>query len=574
MPSSYSSKLRIELIATGEQDGTWGASANVLFQRLEDAIAGWVSIAMSDANYTLTANNGSEDEARNAFVRLTGALTATRNITVPTAEKWWFIHNATSGSQDIVVKTAAGTGVTVPNGKKRIVHCDGTNVEDAFTDLPTATSLGGVSIVTTSGAQTLTNKTITIDDDKFTLQDGADTTKKLVLQLSGITTATTRTWTIPDASLTVVGEATTQTLTNKTLDVSNTVTLRDDRFTLQDSGDVTKQLVLQLSGITTATTRTIAVPDANLTLVGLDTTQSLTNKTLDNSNTVTFRDDRFTLQDSGDTTKQVVLQLSGLTTATTRTITVPDANFTIVGLDTTQSLTNKTLDNTNTITVRDDRFTLQDSGDTSKQVVLQLSGLTTSTTRTITVPDSSGTLLYTDGSGASLTGVKKPGKETIWIPASAMLPNITNGPSAGTTETTTNKVMVRTLDYDQTTSESAQFSIAFPKSWDEGTVTFVPFWTASTGTGTFITSVSAVAVSNDDVADAAFGTAQTSTDTLLATGDIHVGPESSAITIAGSPAEGDIVFFKVSRDISDTLTGDAKLVGIKLHFTTNASDDT
>lgn len=70
------------------------------------------------------------------------------------------------------------------------------------------------------------------------------------------------------------------TLTNKTLDNSNVVTLRDDRFTLQDNSDVTKQAVFELSGITTATTRTLTVPNANTTLVGTDTTDTLTNKTL------------------------------------------------------------------------------------------------------------------------------------------------------------------------------------------------------------------------------------------------------------------------------------------------------
>ena len=77
--------------------------------------------------------------------------------------------------------------------------------------------------------------------------------------------------------------------------------------------------------------------------LGTTDSQSVTNKTLDNSNVVTFRDDRFTLQDNVDHTKQAVFQLSGITTATTRTYTLPNASSTLVDISTSQTLTNKTL---------------------------------------------------------------------------------------------------------------------------------------------------------------------------------------------------------------------------------------
>lgn len=165
------------------------------------------------------------------------------------------------------------------------------------------------------------------------------------------------------------------------------------------------------------------------------------------------------------------------------------------------------------------------------------------------------------------------GKQTIWIPATAMITATTNGPATGSVEQTTNKNMTRTLDFDATTSEIAQFFVAFPKSWNLGTITFIPYWTAASGSGTVVWALNGVAISNDDPLDVAFGTAQSSADTLITAYDNHVGPESAAITIAGTPADGDLVNFKLVRDISDTLGVDAKLIGIKLFFTTNTGVD-
>src|SRR5690606_5162159 len=127
-----------------------------------------------------------------------------------------------------------------------------------------------------------------------------------------------------------------------------------------------------------------------------------------------------------------------------------------------------------------------------------------------------------------------------------------------------------------TTEEGAGFWILMPKGWNESTVTFKPAWTAASGTGGVVWGLAARAFSDDDAIDQAVGTQQNSTDTLIAANDMHIGPESSAITIGGTPAEGDAVYFELTREVgdaSDTLTADAQLIGIHLYLTMNSNTD-
>jgi hypothetical protein len=157
----------------------------------------------------------------------------------------------------------------------------------------------------------------------------------------------------------------------------------------------------------------------------------------------------------------------------------------------------------------------------------------------------------------------------IFIRAISMIPTLTAGSAPlATSETTTNDVNYQSLDFDQTTQEHANFTIVMPDDWNAGTVTFKAYWTAAAGAGTVVWGLQGISFADDDALDTAFGTAQTSTDTLLATGDMHISPVSSAITIAGTPAVGEPVVFRIYRDTAtDTLTGDAKLIGLKLYYT-------
>jgi hypothetical protein len=186
--------------------------------------------------------------------------------------------------------------------------------------------------------------------------------------------------------------------------------------------------------------------------------------------------------------------------------------------------------------------------------------------------------LATAGATVNSVAVKVAGKESIWVPAAAMYPSTTN-PCADLeqVETTALRPDLKCLDFATGADEFAQFSIAFPKSWNEGTVTFQPFWTVTgTNTGTVAWQLGGIAASSDDSINTAFGTL-VATTALAHSGtsnDLMVSVESGAVTIAGSPAAADCCFFQINRDVSaDNQSGDARLLGIKLFFTTDAAND-
>lgn len=132
MASTFDSLLRLELQATGENANTWGDKTNNNIELVADAIAGAVSISIAGSgDYTLTTANASTDQARKAFITLTGTLTGNRNIIVPSSSKIYFVRNNTSGAFTVTFKTASGTGALVPQGYVLAVACDGTDCFDA-----------------------------------------------------------------------------------------------------------------------------------------------------------------------------------------------------------------------------------------------------------------------------------------------------------------------------------------------------------------------------------------------------------------------------------------------------------
>jgi hypothetical protein len=245
MASTYSSNLKIELIATGEQSGTWGITTNTnLGTALEEAIVGYGNPDFaSDADLTLTLTDAnSAQTARNFVLNVTSSvsLTATRNLVVPTIEKPYVVINATTGSQSIVVKTSAGTGITVPNGSTMFLYADGTNVVNAINNLPSGATVGGVAISTSTGDVT---GPASSTDNAFTRFDS--TTGKLIQNSTGATLDDT-------GAPTFTGS----------VNVAGTAAAAADMKLYEDTDNGTNYIGLQAPA-SVATSTTFVLPDAD-----------------------------------------------------------------------------------------------------------------------------------------------------------------------------------------------------------------------------------------------------------------------------------------------------------------------
>jgi hypothetical protein len=131
MASTYND-LGIELMATGENAGTWGTKTNTNLNIIQQAVAGYVAQAVTDSGTTpLAITDGSTNTsvARNMVIKLTGALTGTSTVTVPdSVEKLYIVENATTGSQTVTFKTVSGTGVNFTSTGYKFLFSDGTNI--------------------------------------------------------------------------------------------------------------------------------------------------------------------------------------------------------------------------------------------------------------------------------------------------------------------------------------------------------------------------------------------------------------------------------------------------------------
>ena len=151
MASSYSTDLKLELMVTGENSGTWGDKTNTNLNLIQQAIAGFESIAITSTNTTLVMTDATISNARNAVLKFTGTITANCTVFVASGiEKTYILENGTTGNFTVALNQVGGSSAIFAGTDKsnKLVYLDGTNAVD-------------LGLVNLTGAQTLTNKTLT-----------------------------------------------------------------------------------------------------------------------------------------------------------------------------------------------------------------------------------------------------------------------------------------------------------------------------------------------------------------------------------------------------------------------------
>ena len=235
MPSSYTSRLKLERQTSGENSGTWGDLVNYTFNRLDASVDGWANVNVAgSANVTLTSNNATlntddsttDDEVHNRTIEFFGALTGNINVFSGDVENSFTVFNNTSGSYTLTFGPTTGTGVALTQGAKTIVYSDGSTMLDVMGDLGPVTSTaltvgdGAASgVLTSSGAYDLTlNTNAGTNSGEITITDAANGNIAFTTNGTGgvvfndaafspettLTDAATITWDVQDKPITKV----------------------------------------------------------------------------------------------------------------------------------------------------------------------------------------------------------------------------------------------------------------------------------------------------------------------------------------------------------------------------------
>ena len=263
MASTYSTNLALDLMANGDQSGTWGTTTNTnLGTLIEQAISGYVTQAITDgsgANTTITIPNGATGVARNMVIEMTGALTfSTTSLIVPANKKLYFIFNNTTGGFAVTVKVSGQTGVLVPNGKKVILTSNGTDIVEAHTAIVGNATMGGTLGITGTTTAAAINASGTV------AMAGAATVGT-TLGITGTTTAAAinASGTVAMAGAATVGTTlgvTGATTLSSTLGVTGNITVgAGSKFTTDAGNDLnldapsSRSLFLKIGGSTKVT---------------------------------------------------------------------------------------------------------------------------------------------------------------------------------------------------------------------------------------------------------------------------------------------------------------------------------
>ena len=165
MASTFTTRLRLEKQATGENANTWGDKTNTNFDLIDESINGYASKSVAgSSNVTLTNSNATADESRQKVLEFTGTLTGDINVLLPTVESNYIVFNNTAGSQTLTVATTGntGTGTAVVQGSHALMYSNGTFVKDVFaTGINNLVCKGTLNV---AGAVNLDGGNVTINE--------------------------------------------------------------------------------------------------------------------------------------------------------------------------------------------------------------------------------------------------------------------------------------------------------------------------------------------------------------------------------------------------------------------------
>lgn len=165
MASSYSSDLKLELMVTGEDSGTWGDKTNQNWQLIQQAVTGYQSISLTSTTTTLAMTNATISNARNMVLEFTGTLTGNSTVQLPAGiEKLYFVKDSTThGSYTLTFKVASGTGFDLTSGKIYGAYSDGTNMSSiSLNNLGGTMTLDQVLTYGSTTTQSLTVGSLTV----------------------------------------------------------------------------------------------------------------------------------------------------------------------------------------------------------------------------------------------------------------------------------------------------------------------------------------------------------------------------------------------------------------------------
>ena len=484
---------------------------------------------------------------------------------------------------DVTLTTAAQTNITSV-GTLTALQVDNLNLNGN-----TLSSTAGTDLLITplSGQQIVLDGTIIIDAGVVTGATSITSTAfvgGLTGDVTGNVSGTAATvTTAAQTNITSLGTLTALTVDNIVINGTNIGHTSDtDAIAIASDGDVTLSQNLVVTGDFTVNGTTTTVSTTNMKVS--DTLLELNTGAGSNAN------DMGIIMERGSTGDNAIFMFDesadeftvGTTTATndaTGNISVTAGTFTAATLK-------------GNLVVADDG----DIGSASATDAMQISSggivtfkddillkdactIGTATTAGAIAIAADGTVdLDTAGATVASAVIKTAGLETIWVPAASMRPTSSNGCAAITdVETTAGRPDLQVLDFDKDADEAAQFSIAFPKSWNEGTITFAVYYIGLAATTGVAFGLQGVSVGDNEEADQAYGTAVVVTDDSQGDAtEVLITATSGAVTLANSPAAGDISFFRLFRDVSDgndDMAGDARVLGVKIFFTTNAAND-